>query len=528
ALGLVDRVTAGNPLPDALAFARTLGRGAKRRTSEMRVKGDRAALDAARAAALPAERGGLAARAALDCIDDALVLPFAEGSRRERERFVELRASEQSRARVHLFFAEREASKLAGPNGAPALRAATATVIGGGTMGTGIAMALANAGIGVTLVDVEASQVERARATIAGNYGATLRKGRLTQAEHDERLARIAYGTSLDAAGGVDLVIEAVFEDMDVKRDVFAQLDRIASPGTLLATNTSTLDIDAIAAATKRPAEVVGLHFFSPANVMKLLEIVRGAQTSPQTIAQALALGKQIKKISVVAGNCDGFIGNRMLYPYRRQAEFLLEEGASPQQIDRVIRDFGFAMGPFAMADLAGLDIGWRIRKRRNAEGPPVGRYSKVADRLCELGRFGQKTGVGYYRYAEGDRTARPDPLVEELIANVAREAGIARREIADDEILKRCVYALVNEAAAILEEGIAARPGDVDVVWVYGYSFPAFRGGPLRYADCIGLAAVARDMETFGWTPAPLVRELAASGGTFGAWQKERAWATR
>jgi 3-hydroxyacyl-CoA dehydrogenase len=422
-----------------------------------------------------------------------------------------------------VFFAEREAAKP--PAGtAPAAPVKTATVIGGGTMGTGIAMACANAGVAVTLVDLQPDLLERARGIIAGNYGATLRKGKLSQEDHDARLARIAYATSLDAAADVDLVIEAVFEEMDVKQDVFRKLDAIARPGALLATNTSTLDVDAIARATGRPQDVAGMHFFSPANVMKLLEIVRGARTSDETIARALGVAKQLKKVGVVAGNCDGFIGNRMLYTYTRQAGFLLEEGAPPQRIDKVIKDFGFPMGPFAMGDLAGLDVGWRIRKRRFATAPPEGRYSKVADRLCELGRFGQKTGAGYYRYESGNRTPIPDPAVDAVVRACATEAGITQREISDDEILKRCMYPLVNEAAKILDEGIAARPGDVDVVWVYGYGFPAFRGGPLRWADSVGLRSIVDDLDAFARVhgdalePAPLLRRLADSGGTFGA----------
>ena len=403
-------------------------------------------------------------------------------------------------------------------------------MIGGGTMGTGIAMACANAGVRVTLIDVKPELLERARGIIAGNYAATVRKGKLAQAEMDARMQRIAFATSLDAAADADLVIEAVFEEMNVKQDVFRALDGIARRGAILATNTSTLDVDAIAGVTNRPEDVVGMHFFSPANVMKLLEIVRGARSAPQTIARALAIAKQLKKVGVVAGNCDGFIGNRMLHGYLREAQFLLEEGASPQQVDRVIRDFGLPMGPFQMGDLAGLDVGWRIRKGKHAIAPPAGRYSKVSDELCELGRYGQKTGAGYYRYEAGNRTPVADPFVDELIERVAREAGIARRTVSDDEILERCMYPLVNEAAKILAERIAARPGDVDVVWVYGYGFPAWRGGPLRWADSVGLAAILDKLRAYervhgeSWAPAPLLRELAERGGTFGAWRAPRA----
>jgi 3-hydroxyacyl-CoA dehydrogenase len=528
-IGLVDEVADGDVLEAALRLARSLAGGPRRRASDMTAAGGAEAIEAARRKAAPEARGGLAERRAIDCVEDALRLPFAEGMVRERERFVELVGSEQSKARIHLFFAEREAAKLPDGSAAPKWRAGSAVVIGGGTMGTGIAMACANAGITVTVVEVKPEQLDRARTTISGNYAATVKKGKLAQAEMDARLGRIGFAESLDAAAAVDLVIEAVFEDMAVKQDVFRQLDRIARPGTMLATNTSTLDVDAIANATSRPQDVVGLHFFSPANVMKLLEIVRGARTSPETLGRALALAKQLAKVGVVSGNCDGFIGNRMLYPYRREAEFVLEEGAPPERVDRAIKAFGFAMGPFAMSDLAGLDIGWRIRKRRNAEKPPVGRYSTVADTLCEMGRFGQKTGAGYYRYEDG-RTPIPDPLVEEIAAKSAAANGVARHDMTDDEIVARCMYPLVNEAAKILAEGIAARPGDVDVVYVYGYGFPAFRGGPLRWADSVGLRKVVDDMlafkETYGdvWEPAPLLRELADSGGTFGAWKRAQA----
>ncbi|MDB5028030.1 MAG: 3-hydroxyacyl-CoA dehydrogenase [Candidatus Eremiobacteraeota bacterium] len=528
-LGLVDAV-GGNALDAAVTFARSLAGAGRRRISEMAPAADDGAIATARERAQPEGRGGLAEHRAIDCVADALSLAFDQGLARERERFVELLGSEQSKARIHLFFAEREAAKLADGSAPAPYSVATATVIGGGTMGTGIAMACANAGIRVTLVDLQPEIIERARGIVGGNYGATLRKGKLSQDEHDARLSRIAYATSLDAAADVDLVIEAVFEEMSVKQDVFRSLDRIARPGALLATNTSTLDVDAIAAVTGRPEDVVGMHFFSPANVMKLLEIVRGAKTSPQTLARALGVAKQLKKVGAVSGNCDGFIGNRMLYTYTREAAFMLEEGASPARIDKVIRDFGFPMGPFAMGDLAGLDVGWRIRKRRYADAPPVGRYSKVADLLCERGRYGQKTGAGYYRYESGSRTPIPDPLVDELAEQCAREAGIERRTISDDEILKRCMYPLINEAAKILEEGIAARPGDIDVVWAYGYGFPAFRGGPLRWADAVGLRAILDDLLTFervhgsNFTPAPLLRTLAESGGTFGAWKAAKA----
>jgi 3-hydroxyacyl-CoA dehydrogenase len=528
ALGLVDRLAAGDLLPEANAFARTLIGKGRRRASDLAPAGDPVpAIAAARAKAVPPERGGLAEQRAIDCVEDAFGLPFAQGEARELARFIELLGSEQAKARIYQFFAEREAGKLPDGSAPPAFSPQTAVVIGSGTMGTGIAMTCANVGIAVTLVDVTDEQLTRARGIMTGNYASTVKKGRLTQAEMDARLARISYSTSLEeAAANVDLVIEAVFEEMDVKQEVFRRLDRIARPGTMLATNTSTLDVDAIAAVTSRPQDVVGLHFFSPANVMRLLEIVRGAKTSPQTLANALGLAKKLKKVGVVSGNCDGFIGNRMLYPYRRETEFLIEEGASPQQVDGVLRTFGLAMGPFAMSDLAGLDVGWRIRKRKYGAKRPPGRYSTIADTLCEMGRFGQKTNAGYYRYEPGDRRPIPDPAVDEVIERSAREAGIVRRAIADDEIVKRAMYPLVNEAALILAEGIATRPSDIDVVYVNGYGFPAWRGGPLRWADSLGLRTVVDDMLAFErthgevWKPAPLLRELADRGESFGAWK--------
>ncbi len=526
---LVDRLASGELLADAIAFAGEIAAAPRRRLRDATVAPDDAALAAAREKAAPPERGGLAERRAIDAVALAATTPLDAGLTAERALFLELLGSEQSKARIHLFFAEKAAARL--PDGSPPPRfgVATCAVIGSGTMGIGIAMSCANAGLRVTLVDVSAELLDRARDRIAANYAATVKKGRLAQPEMDQRTARIAYATDFGAVSAVDLVIEAVFEEMDVKQDVFRRLDAVARRDAILATNTSTLDIDAIAAATSRPDDVVGMHFFSPANVMRLLEVVRGAKTSDLTLGRALAIGKQLAKVPVVSGNCDGFIGNRMLYTYRREAEFLLEEGASPERIDAVLRDFGLAMGPFAMSDLAGLDVGWRIRKRKYAAGRPPGRYSTIADTLCEAGRFGQKTGAGYFRYADGDRTPISDPYVDEVIRSAAAAAGIARRDIGDDEIVKRCLYPLVNEGARIVEEGIAARPGDIDVVYCNGYGFPAWRGGPLRWADSIGLRAVYDDVvrfeKTFGdaWRPAALLRELALRGGTFGAWQRER-----
>ncbi len=521
-LGLIDELVDGNVVDAAAAFARSHAARGRRRARDLQLRGEISAIDAARKRAEPAERGGLAARYTIDSLEGALMLPFDDAIKQERALFEKLRESEQSKARIHVFFAEREAAKVPGvPRSS--LKVKTAAVIGSGTMGGGISMALANGGVDVTIIDLEEALVQRAKETIARNYDATFKKGRLSQEEMNRRLGRLHFATSLDAVADVDLIIEAVFEEMDVKKDIFRKIDKLARKDAILATNTSTLDVDAIAAVTSRPERVIGTHFFSPANVMKLLEIVRGAKTSPELIGDALSLAKQLGKVGVVSGNCDGFIGNRMLAHYRREADFLLEEGATPQQIDRVIREFGFPMGPYAMVDLAGLDISWRVRKRRNAERPPLGRYSKVQDRLCELGRFGQKTGSGFYKYETGNRTPVPDPAVDELIHATARESGIAQRDVTDDEIRKRCMYALVNEGCNVLADGIAIRAGDVDVVWVYGYAFPSWRGGPLRYAQSVGLRAVYDDILAFGkehgvyWTPSPLLEKLALSGGVFG-----------
>ena len=527
ALGLIDRIATGELLADAIAFAEVIAPNPRRRLREVTVAPDDAAIAAARAKAAHVVRGGLAEHGAIDAVAMSAVTPLDAGVAIEARICRDLIDSEQSAARIHLFVAEQAAAKLPDGSAPSAFEIRTCAVIGAGTMGIGIATTCADAGVAVALIDTQFESLERAKNVIAANYAATVSKRRLAPAEADARIARITYSTEYAAAGDVDLVIEAVFEQLDVKQAVFRQLDASARPDTILATNTSTLDIAKIAAATQRPDGVVGLHFFSPANVMRLLEIVPGERTSLVTLGRALAIGKQLGKIPVVAGNTDGFIGNRMLYSYRREAEFLLEEGASPQRIDSVLTAFGLAMGPFAMADLAGLDIGWRVRKRRYAEHPPIGRYSTIADTLCEAGRFGQKTGAGYYKYAGGDRTPIPDPVVDDVIARAATAAKIKRRDISDDEIVKRCLYPLINEGARIVQEGIAARPSDIDVVYCNGYGFPRWRGGPMRWADSIGLGAVYDDIvrfrEEFGdiWQPAELLRELAQHGGSFGSWER-------
>jgi len=461
-------------------------------------------------------RGQLAPFRIVDSIEAACTRPKEEAFRLERQYFLECRDSPQRKALTHVFFAEREARRIPGlPSDAEPLPIRTAAVVGAGTMGGGIAMNFANAGIPVALLEVSAEALARGLAVIRKNYDTSVARGSLSQARADETFARIQGVGDYAALGNADIVIEAVFEDLNVKREVFARLDRVTAARAILATNTSTLDIDAIAASTTRPAQVVGTHFFSPANVMKLLENVRGRETSAQTIATVMALGKTLGKIPVLAGNCDGFIGNRMLMFYGSEAEFLLEEGAIPEQIDRVIEAFGFAMGPFAMRDLAGNDVGFMIRRGRKL--PADERWSPILERIVSAGRLGQKAGKGFYRY-EG-RTRIVDPEVTALIESVSRELGIRRREIPDEEILDRLLHPLVNEGARILEEGIAIRASDIDVVYVYGYGFPAYRGGPMFWAEQSGLQRVVDTMRrlapTHGarWRPAALLERLAAAG---------------
>jgi 3-hydroxyacyl-CoA dehydrogenase len=464
--------------------------------------------------------------APLECVEAiaaSVNLPFDEGCRFERERFIALTQTVESKALRHAFFAERAAGKIPDvPADTPIREIRSAAVIGAGTMGGGIAMNFANAGIPVTILETRQEALDKGLATIRKNYENTVRKGKLTPEKCEQRMALVKGSLSYADIAQADIVIEAVFEDLNVKETVFRQLDAIMKPGAILASNTSTLDLDKIAGFTKRPQDVIGLHFFSPANVMKLLEIVRGAQTGKDVLATALALSKKLRKTGVVSGVCDGFIGNRMVEQYFRQAGFLLDEGALPQQVDQAIEKFGFAMGPFRMGDLAGNDIGWYIRKRRYVEMPDVA-YSKTADLLCEQGRFGQKTGAGWYDYQAGDRNAHPSQAVNDMIVQHSKELGIARREIPDEEIVERLVYALVNEGARILEEGIALRASDIDMVYLSGYGFPLYRGGPMLYADTVGLAKVREAIERYArgyhgeaWAPAALLQRLAAEGRGF------------
>jgi 3-hydroxyacyl-CoA dehydrogenase len=464
----------------------------------------------------------LAPQRCIECVK-AAAKPFAEGSAIERRLFLELMQTPESMGLRHSFFAERAAGKVADIPESTPLRALTkAAVIGAGTMGGGIAICLLNAGIPTWLLENDQAALDRGVARIAGIYDAQVKKGKLAQAERDIRMGLLLPVLRYDVLGPADIVIEAVFERMDVKLAVFAELDRVMKPGAILATNTSTLDVNAIARSTKRPADVLGTHFFSPAHIMRLLELVRGTETANDVLATALALGKTLRKVSVVSGVCDGFIGNRMLEHYGKQANYLLEEGATPRQIDAAMEAFGFAMGPFKVGDLAGNDIGWNIRKRRRAERPGY-KFSTLPDKLCELGRFGQKTGAGWYEYPDG-RKPLPSKAVDDLIAEHRRGLGIAPRKIDDAEIVDRLVYALVNEGARILDEGIAARSSDIDVVYLTGYGFPAMRGGPMFHADAVGLPLVQRRMHEFArnphgdpkfWKPAALIERLVASGGS-------------
>ena len=461
----------------------------------------------------------------VDAVEAATTKKFDDGMALEREIFTALMFTPESRALRHLFVAERAASKIPDvPGDTPKRQIKSVAVIGAGTMGGGIAMNFLNAGIPVKMLEMKQEALDKGLAIIRKNYDSQVKKGKLKQDKLDQRMGLLS--TTLDYADlkDADLVIEAVFEEMGVKQKVFERLDQVMKPGAILASNTSTLDLNKIASFTKRPQDVVGMHFFSPANVMKLLEVVRGGKTGKDVLATVMALGKQIKKTSVVSGVCDGFIGNRMIEQYSRQAGFLVDEGATPQQVDKAVEKFGFAMGPFRMGDLAGNDIGWAIRKRRATERAEM-KYSRTADKLCELGRFGQKTGAGWYDYQAGKRDAIPSPLVNKMIEEHRKELDITPRKISDEEIVQRLVYALVNEGARIVEDGIASKASDIDMVYLTGYGFPLHRGGPMMYADQVGLFNVVQSMKRFQqnprddaafWEPAPLLAKLAAEGKSF------------
>jgi 3-hydroxyacyl-CoA dehydrogenase len=531
--GIVDRIIEGDLLAGAIAFAREAAAKPIPKTRERNEKlgtvADNAPIfAAARDTVAKKQRGLLAPVAAIAAIEAATKLPFAEGCQVEQKLFIECLFSEQSKALIHVFFSEREVGKIPDvPKETPLLPINSAAVVGAGTMGGGIAMVLANAGIPVLLKDADQAALDRGLATIQSNYANSVKRGRFSQQDAEDRFKRITPTLSYDDFAKVDLVIEAVFEGMALKKEVFKELDRVCKSGAILASNTSTLNIDEIASATSRPAFVIGTHFFSPANVMRLLEIVRGKATSREVIATCMQLSKSLGKIGVLVGNCRGFVGNRMFGPYRREAQFLVEEGASVVAVDKALSDFGMAMGPLATGDLAGLDVGWRIRKEyRHLEKPGI-RQPFVEDNLCELGRFGQKVKAGWYKYDE-QRRATPDPVVDELIHNWVTEAGIPQREISAAEIVDRCLYALVNEGARILEEGYALRASDIDIIYLNGYGFPAFRGGPMWYADTVGLRQVYARISEFHrqhgeiWQPATLLARLAEQGKTFAQFGKE------
>ena len=474
-------------------------------------------------------RGFEAPFACIDCVEATTTMSFENGLAFEREVFLRCRSSNQSLSQRHAFFAEREARKVSGLGPETSQTDVRhAAVLGCGTMGTGIAMCFANAGIPVIVTESEQGMLDRGMKMIRKNYASTVSKGRMTEEEAEARLALIEPTLEFERVSAADVVIEAVFEEMELKKKIFTRLDGLCKADAILATNTSSLDVNTIAAVTGRPEQVVGTHFFSPANVMRLVEIVRGDHTSHEVLATTLTLSKQLGKVGVVVGVCDSFAANRMLYPYSRQAQFLIEEGAFPEQVDKVIYDFGFPMGPFALSDLAGIDVGWRVRQHREPSRPKHLRYSEIADRLYEMGRYGQKTRKGWYNYEEGSRIPMPDPEVVDLVVRTSRELEIDRREISDEEILQRCIYPLINEGARILEEGIVQRASDLDIVWLYGFGFPRYRGGPMFYADSVGLRHVYEVMQGFceihqDWLePAPLLERLAREDKTFAEWDAE------
>ena len=525
---LFDKLIEGDLMEGAIAFAREVAD--KRplplvRKLEVEHPNPQAYLQFARNTVGAMAKNFPAPPKCVDAVAASTTMKFDAGMKYEREIFTALMFTPECKALRHAFMAERATTKIPDvPADTPVRDVKKLAVIGAGTMGGGIAMNFLNAGIPVVMLEMKQEALDRGVATIRKNYEAQVKKGKLKQDKYEQRMALLSTTLNYADLKDADMVIEAVFEDMAVKEQVFKTLDEVMKPGAILASNTSTLDVNKIAAFTKRAQDVIGTHFFSPANVMKLLEVVRGAKTAKDVLATVMALGKKIKKTCVVSGVCDGFIGNRMIEQYSRQAGFLLEEGCTPAQVDKAVEKFGFAMGPFRMGDLAGNDVGWYIRKRRYLEKPNL-RYSKTADLLCEMGRFGQKTGAGWYDYVAGKRDAIPSKLVEDMIAKHRTELGITPRKISDEEIVQRLVFALVNEGARIVEEGIALRASDIDMVYLTGYGFPLFRGGPMNYADTVGLFNVVQAMKRFAknpnddatfWQPAPLLAKLAAEGKTF------------
>jgi 3-hydroxyacyl-CoA dehydrogenase len=525
-MGIIDEIIEGELKAAALAFARKVvdEKRPLRKISALSIKLDNPNLFAEFEKSIAKKQRGFPAPfQCIKAVQAACELSFPDGLKRERELFMELMASPQSKAQRHVFFAEREVAKIPGlPEDQSTKDIKSVGIVGAGTMGAGITMCFVNAGIPVTLLEMNQENLDRGLNTIRRNYANSVAKGSLKQADMDKRLDLIKPTLSYSDLSNNDLIIEAVFEEMPIKKEVFAKLDAVCKPGTILASNTSYLNIDEISKSTKRPQDVMGMHFFSPANVMKLLENVRGQRTAPEVYATAMKLGKIIGKVAVLVGVCDGFVGNRMLGPRSREHAFMLEEGALPQQIDKVLYDFGFPMGPFAVGDLAGLDVGWRNRKSRLDRLSPREKANDILDRICEMGRYGQKTGAGFYKYDE-KRNPSPDPVIEELIVRHSKERGFTRRPISDQEILERSICSMINEGAKILEEGIVARPLDIDIVWIYGYGFPVYRGGPMFYADRIGLKTVydtvlkyQRQIGDEYWKPAPLLEKLAGEGKGF------------
>jgi 3-hydroxyacyl-CoA dehydrogenase len=536
AMGLVDAIIEGDLLDGAVKFAETVAIAGGTKGRRLGERDDRLGdtspefFKEARKSVTAKARGQIAPVRIVDALEAAATLPFAEGIKKEREIAVELMAGPQSKALRHVFFAEREAAKIPDvPADTPTRPVKSVAIIGAGTMGGGIAMNFANVGIPVTLIDSTREFLDRGLKRIKENYAVTVSRGRLAQGDMDTRVGLIKGALGNERIKDADLVIEAVFEEMDLKKSIYRDIDTYAKPGAILATNTSGLNIDEIAAATKRPQDVIGLHFFSPANVMRLVEVVRAEKTAKDVVATAMRLGKTIRKVPVLARVYEGFIGNAMLRHYAREAHFLLEEGALPQQVDKALTDFGYAMGMFGVHDVAGNDVGYRMRKAAMAHRANDRRYSDIIIKLCDIGRLGQKTGKGWYRYEPGSRTPIPDPEIEAMIIEESRLKGIDRRHISDEEIVKRCVYGPINEGALLLERGIALRPSDIDIVYVTGYGFPSWRGGPMFYADTVGLANVLDDIKRFHerdgfyWKPAPLLEQLVREGKSFADYQAGR-----
>ena len=532
--GIIDRLIESDLLFGAVAFAREVAGKSAPKTRERdeklgNMEDNVQIFSSARETAAKKQRGLLAPVAAINAVEAATKMPFEEGCKVEQKLFIDCLFSQQSKSLIHVFFSEREVNKIPDiPKETPIIPVRSAAVVGAGTMGGGIATVLANAGLPVLLKEADQAALDRGLATIQLNYANSVKRGRFSQQVAEERLKRITPTLTYDDFSSVDLVIEAVFEGMALKKEIFKELDRVCKPGAILASNTSTLSIDEIASSTSRPDFVIGTHFFSPANVMRLLEIVRGKASSKEVIATCMQLSKSLGKVGVLVGNCRGFVGNRMFGPYRREAQFLVEEGAGIEAVDQALSGFGMAMGPLATGDLAGLDVGWRIRKEyRHLEVPGI-RQPFAEDRLCELGRYGQKTGAGWFKY-DDQRRATPDPLVTELVRKWVDEVGIVQRQISEGEITDRCLYALVNEGARILEEGYALRASDIDIIYLNGYGFPAYRGGPMWYADTVGLKQVCDRVFEFHrqhgeiWRPAPLLKRLADQGKTFAEFSRDQ-----